>query len=123
MVRIFTHSSAPVCVRDQWIRSKLARLYRNQVFDFSIRKAAFAQESSIGFCPAASFRLALVASWRAFVREISGPPSTKSRMVNRHSNRKIHVRLPGESTFRRRLFSTYTPGLNLLMLRVRAGRG
>src|SRR5262249_29611281 len=49
----------------------LLRLYRNQVFSFTLCKASLTQEPSAGFSPAASFRRAMVASSRAFVKEIS----------------------------------------------------
>src|SRR5262245_44175682 len=106
-------------------RFGLADLPRNQDFDFALCKAALARESSIGFCPVASFRLALVASSRAIVREISdtaslplssaGSRSGISQMANSHWNRKIQLRLPAESIMRRRrrfLLSTYIPGLS-----------
>jgi len=104
-------------------RSCQADLYRNQDFDFTLRKEALDHEPSIGFWPAASIRFALVARSRAVASDISEPPSIISVTVTRHSKRKTHVRLPAESTMRHNFLSAYMPDLSFSISFSFAGSG
>ena len=86
-----------------------ADLYRNQDFDLRLCKAGLDQEPSIGFWPAASIRLALVASSRAVASDNSEPPRIFSRTSDPQTKIKLHLRLPVESTMRRNFLSAYMP--------------
>ena len=89
-----------------------ADLYRNQDFDRRLCKAGLDQEPSIGFWPAASIRLALVASLRAVESDNSEPPRIFSRTSDPQMKIKLHLRLPVESTLRRNFLSVYMPDLS-----------